>query len=137
VRSWRLHNPIGLHDLLQGKLYFLYADIRTSLETLTFAACYGESFTSYMQTIFVPHWKQTFAACYKESFISYMQMIFVPHWKHRRLRLVTGKAFLLICIRYSYLTGNMDLRGLLQGKFSFLYADDIRTSLETWTSAAC
>jgi hypothetical protein len=41
---------MGLHGLLLGEIYFLYADdVRTSQETLLWVstACYGESFTFY------------------------------------------------------------------------------------------
>jgi hypothetical protein len=57
------HNPTGLHGLLRGQLYFLYVDdIHISQETHIWASklCHGDSFTFYIEMMFIFHRKHIY-----------------------------------------------------------------------------
>jgi hypothetical protein len=76
---------MGLQDLLQRWLYFLYADdVRTPQDTPLWAstASYKDSFIFYMQMMFVLHRKHAYGLprpVTEIDLLFYMQMMFVLH----------------------------------------------------------
>jgi hypothetical protein len=92
-------------------LLFLYAGVRTSLETQASTACYGDTFTFLYAGIRTSLETQASTACYGDSFI-----------------------FLSAGVRTSLQT--QASTACYGDRFTSLYVDSVRTSLETQRSTA-